>query len=78
MLEQKDTIKDYFTTLSQKSKLKGFDLFQLLTDLLGPYFLYEFNSDTENFFEKINSFESFMKMIESYISTGRRIYIKDK
>lgn len=54
------------------------DLFQLLTELLGPLYLYEFNHDTETFFEKINSFEHFTEVVESYISNARRIYVKDK
>lgn len=78
IIEENDTIREYFETLSEKKKLKGFDLFQLLTELLGAYFLYEFNIDNQTFFDKVNSFETFTKIVESYIKNGVRSYTKDR
>lgn len=50
LLEQKETITDYFSTLSEKNMLKAVDLYQLLVDILSNYFLYEYNSDADSFF----------------------------
>lgn len=64
--------------MSEKKKLKGFDLFPLITQILGPYFLYEFNADSQTFFDKVNSFETFTKIAESYVKNALRIYTKDR
>lgn len=43
--------------------LKAVDLYQLLVDILSNYFLYEYNVDSETFFDKINSFNSFVDIV---------------
>lgn len=45
LFEERETIDDYFKTLSDSSMLRGVDLYQLLVDILSPYHLYEFQSD---------------------------------
>lgn len=77
-LEEKSTIDDYFETLSSNNRLKGVDIYQLLGVILSSYTLYEYNSDSMSFFEKINSFESFTKMVEAFVENERRIITKDK
>ena len=56
LIEEKETINDYFSTLSENKQLKGFDLYQLIQTLFSSYYLYEFISDGVSFFEKTQSF----------------------
>lgn len=58
--------------------LKGVDLYQLLTDILSHYFLYEFKSDNETFFEKVNSFNNFLEVVDKFINSEKRIIIDNK
>lgn len=50
LFEEKEAIDDYFKTLSEKEMLKGVDLYQVLVDILSPYFLYDRHADSETFF----------------------------
>ena len=43
--------------------LKAYDIYQLLVDILSRYFLYEYNSDSITFFEKVNSFNIFIEIV---------------
>lgn len=43
--------------------LKAVDLYQLLVDIFSNYFLYEYNTDPETFFDKVNSFNSFVDIV---------------
>jgi hypothetical protein len=49
--------------------LKGVDLYQLLADILSHYFLYEFVTDNETFFEKVNSFNNFLQIVQQFINS---------
>ena len=73
MFEDKETINDYFSTLSERNMLKGVDLYQLMVELLSRYFLYEYNNDLIPFFEKINSFNSFIEIVDKFIHSEKRI-----
>ena len=53
--------------------LKAFDLYQLLVDILSRYFLYEYNCDPIPFFEKVNSFNVFIEIVEKFIHSEKRI-----
>jgi hypothetical protein len=46
LFEERENIDDYFKTLSEKLMLRGIDLYQLLVDILSPYFLYEYDLDS--------------------------------
>lgn len=62
-------IEEYFEELSEKKMLKGVDLYQLLADILSHYFLYEFVTDNETFFEKVNSFNNFLQIVQQFINS---------
>jgi hypothetical protein len=53
--------------------LKAYDLYQLLVEMLSRYYLYEFNADADNFFEKVNSFNNFVDVVEKFIHSEKRI-----
>lgn len=55
--------------------LKGVDLYQLMVDIMGNYFLYEYNDDGETFFEKINSFDTFLGIVNKFVNWERRIIL---
>ncbi len=58
--------------------LKGVDLYQLLVDILSHYFLYEYCNDNEPFFEKTNSFNNFLQIVDRFVNSERRIIIDNK
>ena len=58
--------------------LKGVDLYQLLGDILSPYYLYEFSSDNYTFFEKVNSFNNFLEIVDQFINSENRIILDNK
>ena len=53
--------------------LKGVNLYQLLVQLLSRYYLYEYNSDALTFFDKINSFNSFIEVVQKFVHSEKRI-----
>jgi hypothetical protein len=75
LFEERETIDDYFKTLSEATMLRGVDLYQLLVDILSPYQLYEYNIDSETFFEKVNSLNSFLSVVNRFIHSEKRIAV---
>jgi len=55
--------------------LRGVDLYQLLVDILSPFHLYEYNIDSESFFEKVNSMNSFLEIVNKFIHYEKRISV---
>jgi hypothetical protein len=55
--------------------LRGVDLYQLLVDILSPYHLYEFDTDPETFFQKVNSLNSFHTVVARFIHSEKRISV---
>lgn len=55
--------------------LKAVDLYQLLVEILSNYYLYEYNTDSETFFEKVNSFNTFVDVVEKFVHSEKRIYL---
>lgn len=53
--------------------LKAVDLYQLLVEILSSYNLYEYKSDGETFFEKINSFNTFLEVTKRFLHSEKRI-----
>ncbi len=78
LFEEKENIDDYFSTLSDRNMLKAVDLYQLLVDILSNYHLYENSSDSETFFEKVNSFNVFVEIVERFVNSAKRIYLGTK
>ncbi len=55
--------------------LKGVDLYQVLVDILSPYFLYERHTDAETFFEKVNSLDTFIAVVNRFVHSEKRISV---
>ena len=53
--------------------LKAFDIYQLLVEILSRYCLYEYNSDPIPFFQKVNSFNIFIEIVDKFIHSEKRI-----
>lgn len=66
LFETKNQIDEYFLTISPTNKLKGVDLYQLLSEILSNYYLYEYNCDSKAFFDKVNSFNSFLEVVTKF------------
>jgi len=58
--------------------LKAVDLYNLLLDILSQYYLYEYESDNEVFFDKVNSFNDFLELVEQFKHSEDRINIDIK
>jgi hypothetical protein len=75
LFDEREAIDDYFRTLSEKGMLRGVDLYQLLVDILSPYHLYEFDTEAETFFDKVNSLNSFLAVVARFVHSEKRISV---
>ena len=53
--------------------LKAVNIYQLLVEILSNYQLYEYNTDNETFFLKVNSFNTFMQVVDRFVHSEKRI-----
>jgi|JI6StandDraft_1071083.scaffolds.fasta_scaffold15069_3 hypothetical protein len=73
MKKRSEPVRDYLNTLPDKTRLGDFNINQLLKEVLGgTHYLYEFDTDTEHFFDKVGSYVTLLNIIKGYRKSHSR------
>lgn len=73
MKKRSEAVREYLNTLPDRNRLGDFNVNQLLKEVLGgTHYLYEFDADTEHFFDKAGSYVTLLGIIKGYRRSNSR------
>lgn len=64
-------------SLPDKGRLGDYNVNQLLKEILGDNYLYEYNADFEHFFDKTGSYVALLQVVKGYRNSERSIVPAD-